>query len=94
MLSDVVCDLRHVGIVQCSIDLVQNEERGWLVAVHREEESQGGHRFLATREVLHVSKSLERRHGVVFDAVQIRFIGIPEVQEPSNMSAGWTPRRG
>lgn len=48
--------------------------------MYREEERQRRHGLLATREVLHVAESLERRHGVVFDAGEVRRVAVFDVE--------------
>lgn len=80
MLANVIRDLRHIGIIQRSIDLIKHEERRWLVAVHCKEEGQGRHGLLAARKVVHVSEALERRHRVVFDAGEVGLVGVFDIE--------------
>ena len=80
MLTNVVGDLGNVRVVQGGIDFVENEERRRLIAVNGKEQCQGGHGLLATRKMIHVAKALEGRHGVIFDAFQIGFVGVFDVK--------------
>ena len=80
MLLDIIRDLSYIRIIQCRIHFVEHEEGGGLVGVHCEEEGQGGHGLFATTEVLHVSETLEGRHGVVFYAGEVGFVGVFDVE--------------
>lgn len=77
---DIVGDPGDVGVVERGVDFIKDEEWRRLVRVHGEEESKGGHCLFAAGEVFHVSEALERRHGVVFDAVEIRLVRVFDVE--------------
>lgn len=80
MPTNVIRDFLDVGVVECSVDLIQDKERAGLIRVDGKEESQGGDCLLAAREVLHVAESLHRRHGVVFDSIKVGFVTALHVQ--------------
>ena len=33
MCADIVRDFSNIGVVKCGVDLIKDEERGWLVAI-------------------------------------------------------------
>lgn len=80
VVTDVSRDLGDVGVVEGGVDFVKDEEGGGLVAVHGEEEGQRRHGFFAAGEVLHVAEAFERRHGVVFDSVEVGLVGVFDVE--------------
>lgn len=80
MFANIAGDFGHIGVVERSVDLVEHEEGRRLVAVHGEEEGQRGHGFLAAGQVLHIAEAFERRHGVVFDAVEVGFVAVFHVE--------------
>lgn len=46
------------------------------------EEGEGRHCLLAPGEVLHVAETLERRHGVILDTIQVGLVGVFNIQVP------------
>ena len=80
MLADIIRNLRHIGIIQRSVHFVEDKERGRLVAVHGEEEGEGGHCLLAAGKVFHVAETFEGRHGVVFDAREVGLVFFFDVE--------------
>jgi hypothetical protein len=69
-------DLANVGVVQRSINLVQDEEWGRLVAVYGEQQSQGSYSLLPSRQVVHGSEPLTRGHTVIVDPIQVRLLRV------------------
>ena len=51
-------------VIQCSIYFVHDKERSWMVGMNREQKSQRCHRLLSATELIHVSESFHRRHGI------------------------------
>jgi hypothetical protein len=82
MIPNIVGNPSDIGVVKGGVHLIKHEERRRLVRVHCEEKSKSCHCLLSSRKVLHVSESLERRHGMVLDSVKIRFIGILNIEVP------------
>lgn len=80
MVADIIGNSRDVGIIERRVYLVENEEWRWLVGMDGEEKGESSHCLLASGEMLHVSESLERGHGVVFDAVEVGFFGVFDVE--------------
>lgn len=80
MIVDVVRDTSDIGIVERGINFIQDKERRGLVRMNGKQKSQGGHGLFATREVLHVSEPLQRGHSMVLDAVEVRLVGVLDIQ--------------
>lgn len=74
VVVNVVGDTGHVGIVESSINLVEHEEGRWLVGVNGKQQSERCHGLLTTRQVLHIAESLQGRHSVVLDTVEVWLI--------------------
>jgi hypothetical protein len=74
MLSDVVCDPADVGIIECRVNFIQDKERRRLIAVNSKEQRKSRHGFLSARQLVHVSETFHRRHGVVLDPAQVWFL--------------------
>jgi hypothetical protein len=74
MLSDVVCDPADVGIIECGINLIQDEEGRRLIAVDGKQQSKSRHCLFSARQLVHVSETLHRWHGVVLDPAQVWFL--------------------
>lgn len=82
MVVDVVCNPGNVGVVKRCVNLVKHEEWRWLVRVDGEEKGKRGHCLLASREMLHVTETLEWRHCVVLDTVQVGLVRVFDIQVP------------
>lgn len=74
MLSNVVCDSADVGVVECCVNLIQDEEWGRLIAVDGKKQRKSRHCLLSARQLVHISETFHRRHGVVLDSTQVWFL--------------------
>ena len=79
LLTNVASEFGHVGGIQRSVHLIENEEGSWVIRVYSEEQGQGGHRFLTTGKLFHLGEALAGRHDVVLDTGEIRFLSISTI---------------
>lgn len=80
VFSDIIGNLLYICIIQRGIHFIQNKEWRSLVWMNSKQQCESSHRLLTTREMFHVSESFHRWHGVIFDAIEIRFIVILNIE--------------
>lgn len=89
MLSNILANPCHIGIIQRGVYFVQDEKGGRLVAVDGEEEGESGDGFLAAGEVLHVTEAFEGGHGVVFYPREVGLVTIFYVEVAKGGGGEW-----
>jgi hypothetical protein len=67
-------------VVKSSIDLVHHKEGSRVKGMNGKQKRQRSHRLFTSTELLHITESLHRRHGVEFQSTLVGFLRVIQAQ--------------